>query len=234
MTPDNALSPSLQKGAGPAFELKFVLTLDEAARAEEWARSYLAPDPHGLDGAYRTLSLYCDTPRRDVFHRVRGYRRSKYRVRRYEQGDFLHLERKKRCGDRVSKKRSVLPLDRLPLVETADPEPEWDWGWFLRQIRQRELLPAARLGYARTAFMGDGSGPMRLTIDRELAGEPVQGWGVGALTDPRPLLPGQAVLELKYADVLPAPFKQLLSLLPPNRPGGASKYRLCMRAWGLT
>ncbi|MBY0232196.1 MAG: polyphosphate polymerase domain-containing protein, partial [Gemmataceae bacterium] len=233
MTPEAALSPSLRKGGGPAFELKYVLTLDEAAQAEEWARSALAPDPHGKDGAYRTLSLYCDTPARDVFHRSRGYRRSKYRIRRYEQGGFLHLERKTRRGDRVSKKRSVLALDHLPLVESADPEPEWDWGWFLRQVRFRDLSPAARLGYARTAFVGGcPEGPMRLTIDRGLRGEPAAGWDVGPLRDPRPLLEGKAVLELKYADALPGPFRRLLEILPPNRPGGASKYRLCLRAWG--
>lgn len=234
MTPEAALSPSLRKGAGPAFELKYVLTLDEASRAEEWARSFLSPDPHGQEGAYSTLSLYCDTPTRDVFHRERGYRRSKYRVRRYEAGDFLHLERKTRRGDRVSKKRSVLGLDNLRLVIDADPEPEWEWGWFLKQVRFRNLSPAARLGYARTAFVGHcPEGPMRLTIDRDLRGEMSSGWDVGPLRDPKPLLQGKAVLELKYAEVMPAPFRKLMEKLPPNRPGGASKYRLCMRAWGL-
>jgi hypothetical protein len=62
-------SPSL---AGPArerraaYELKFLVDEALAAEVERWARTHLKADPHGqpeLGGAYRTTSLYFDTPR---------------------------------------------------------------------------------------------------------------------------------------------------------------------------
>jgi len=231
MTPESALSPSLRRGAGPAFEVKFVLPLDEALAAEAWARQHLHPDPHGVDGLYRTLSIYCDTPALDVFHRSKGFKRRKYRVRRYEEGSFLHLERKSRKGERVVKKRSVVPLEALGLIEGCDPEPTWDWGWFPRQVRFRNLAPSARLCYTRSAFVAESDeGPMRLTIDRDLYGEPMSGWEASPLVNGRELLPGRAVVELKYASVVPGPFRDLLTRLPA-KPGGASKYRLCLGAW---
>ena len=40
--------------------------------------------------------MYCDTQALDVFHRTPGYRRRKYRVRRYDEAWDVHLERKVR------------------------------------------------------------------------------------------------------------------------------------------
>ena len=87
------LSPALADGAGQAFELKFLLPADRAGFVESWARRWLRPDPHGLGGAYRILSLYCDTPGLDVYHRAPGYRRRKYRLRRYGLGGLPGGER---------------------------------------------------------------------------------------------------------------------------------------------
>jgi hypothetical protein len=221
----------LRRGAGPAFEVKFILPLAQAAEAETWARARLIPDPHGNDGVYRTVSLYCDTPAFDVYHRTPGYRRRKYRIRRYQGGPFVHLERKTRRGERVAKKRSVLPLGSLPLLEGGDPEPGWEWAWFPRQVRFRNLAPRARVAYTRTAFFGESpEGPMRLTIDRDLRGEPAAGWAPEDFTGGKELLPGRAVVEMKYAAVLPGLFRDLLGRLPASL-GAASKYRLCMAAW---
>jgi hypothetical protein len=233
MTPDFSLSPSLRRGAGPAHEVKFVLPPDLAQMAEDWAREHLTPDPNGANGEYRTLSIYCDTPSFDVFHRSQGFRRVKYRIRRYEQGSFLHLERKIRRGERVKKKRSAVSLDVLGLIESSEVEPSWEWAWFPRQVRFRNLAPAARLEYSRVAFHGESpEGPMRLTIDRGLRGELFREWSCEPLKEGRELLPGQAVLELKYGAVIPALFRELLAILPAV-PGGASKYRLCLSAWGV-
>ncbi len=52
-------SPSLSArggGAGPAYELKFLLDEERGRAVEAWARRRLALDPHGdpaLGGAYR-------------------------------------------------------------------------------------------------------------------------------------------------------------------------------------
>src|SRR5947209_4475248 len=103
------VSPALVNGdSGDAYELKFVLPEAAAGEVEAWARRRLAPDPHGRNGTYSTTSLYCDTSGWDVYHRSAGYRRSKYRVRRYGAAPDVHLERKKKRGDKVRKHRDAL------------------------------------------------------------------------------------------------------------------------------
>lgn len=223
-----ALSPSLLKGDGPAFELKFLLG-DQAAQAEAWAREHLIPDPHGRDGVYETTSLYCDTDALDVFHRRPGFKRNKYRLRRYEGGEVVHLERKTRKGDRVKKKRDTLPLDQLPVLSAEGLDETQPFAWFVRQMRKRALRPAARVAYERTAFHGPG---VRLTIDRDLRGERAFDWDLSPLTAGRPLVAGKAVLELKFQGMLPGLFRDLLAGLPGQVPAGVSKYRLTLREEG--
>lgn len=230
---EGSLSPSLVKGV-EAYELKFVVPSTLAASAEAWARSRLAPDPHGRDGVYWTTSLYCDTPRFDVYHRASGYRRSKYRIRRYDSGAFLHLERKTRRGDRVRKRREVFrdDLDFL-LGPDNDVEPDNPAAWFVRQVRFRDLRPVCRVGYERTAFMGTGpEGPVRLTLDRGLVGGSGSSWMPDVLNDGLLLLGDSVVLEMKYQTVLPSVFRELLAELPVTAQR-ASKYRLCVDALGL-
>src|SRR4051812_26013707 len=91
-------SPSLAPdGTAPAYELKFLLHEAQAQLVEAWARRRLMLDPHGepaLAGAYRTVSLYFDTPQLDVYQRTPSYKRRKFRVRRYGAAPLLFLERK--------------------------------------------------------------------------------------------------------------------------------------------
>lgn len=234
LTAPEAQSPSLRAGNGEAaaYELKFLLDEAAARAVELWARQRLLPDPHGRDGTYRITSLYCDTPQLDVYHRSPGYKRSKYRVRRYGETAEVHLERKRKKGERVRKRRVMLPLADLADIDAPDPEPGWAHSWFLRQVRRRGLRPAARVGYDRTALIGQtAEGAVRLTLDRNLAGEPADGWALPAVEAGWPLLPGGVVLELKYQAALPAMFRELLAGLPPAR-GRGSKYRLGVEAWG--
>jgi hypothetical protein len=233
------VSPSL--AAGPdAFELKFLLAAREAERVEAWARRRLSPDPHGEGGTYRTTTLYLDTPYLDIYHKSPGYRRSKYRLRRYGRGEVVHLERKTRRGDRVRKQRELLPLSALPRL--LDP----DGGtWFGPHVRERLLRPVCRISYARTALVGGTpGGPVRLTLDRDVVGAAASDWAVPALLEGKELLPGTAVLELKFRSALPGVFRELLGTLParpltlPSPPGGGgrgggSKYRRCVEAWNL-
>src|SRR5262249_23101153 len=57
----------------PAYELKFLLHEEQAGEVVARVARRLAPDPYGdpaLGGAYRTTSVYTDTPQFDVFHRA--------------------------------------------------------------------------------------------------------------------------------------------------------------------
>ena len=247
---ETVLSPGLAAaadGLGPAFELKFLLALDQADEVEAWARRHLAPDRHGQDGRYRVTSVYCDTPGLDVFHRTPGYRRTKFRVRRYDGAARVFLERKRKRGDRVRKQRVDVHPDELSLLGSgllpdvivgggSGPLPTTGWAgdWFRQRVCQRRLRPTACVGYHRTAFFGMADGmPLRMTMDRDLLGLPASDWHVPHdVAGGRPLLPDGVLLELKFHINMPALYRDLLELLPLQQ-ARASKYRRCVQLCGI-
>jgi hypothetical protein len=236
---DAVKSPGLRAdaGAGPAFELKFELSQDDVVRMTAWARRHLKPDPHGEEGCYRVTSVYCDTPDFDVFHRSAGYRSSKLRLRRYGSAPFVFLERKIKRGDRVRKRRVEIAPGELPRIAEGatgrTPPVNGSAGWFLQQVLKKRVAPTCRVGYRRTAFYGmSGTQAVRLTIDESLIGVPTRGWEAPPLHEGLELLPGGALLELKFHDAMPELFRRLLPDLPLQT-ARVSKYRRCVRLCGL-
>jgi hypothetical protein len=233
-------SPSLSAkgiGAAPAFELKFLIDEAAAHAVEAWAGQHLVLDPHGdptLSGAYLTTSLYFDTAKLDVFHRSSSHKRRKFRVRRYGAAPWTFLERKSKWGDRVEKRRTTLPDEELPLLAHPMSLITWAGHWFHRRLQMRRLGPACQISYVRTAFVGAcPESPLRLTLDRRIFGAPTKAWQIVPSSAGKPLLTGQVILELKFRNALPAPFKGLVGDLRLN-PGPVSKYRLCVETWGST
>lgn len=229
-------SPSLVLGQRQrAYELKFVLDDNRTAMVQQWADIRLAPDPHGdpaLHGAYRTTTLYCDTPELDVFHRADSYRRRKFRVRRYGLMSGVYLERKTKAGDRVQKRRSLVASHELELLAQPMSLETWPGHWFHQQLHLQRLRPSCLITYLRTACVGScPEGPLRLTLDRDLRGLLCDQWSLTPFHGGLPFLAGQVILELKFRGALPMPFKELLSILRLN-PLMVSKYRLCREVWG--
>lgn len=231
---DKIDSPGLGAGAGlgPAFELKYLLGREDVPRVEAWARRHLTPDPHGQDGVYRVTSVYCDTPGLDVFYRQPGFRRSKYRLRRYGVNDQVFLERKQKRGDKVRKKRVLVHGGELSFLEGAGHPEAWQGAWFAERLRQRELRPTCRVAYWRTAFHGRAELPIRLTFDRDLVGSAADCWQLSPLQDGEPLLSDGVLVELKFHLHMPALFQELLPLLPAE-PARLSKYRRCVELCGI-
>lgn len=230
-------SPSLAgRKALPAYELKFLIPDAVASQIEEWARQRLALDPHGdpaLGGAYRTISLYCDTPQLDVYHRSPFYKRSKFRVRRYDTAPNVFLERKSKWGDRVAKRRTAIAREELTDLSHPMPVLTWPGHWFHRRLQARRLGPACRVVYTRTAFVGAAAeGPLRLTLDRHVHGILTNDWNFDPVEGGLPLLTSQVILELKFRLALPGPFKELVQAFQLS-PGTFSKYRRCREAWGV-
>ncbi|MBL9148542.1 MAG: polyphosphate polymerase domain-containing protein [Phycisphaerae bacterium] len=233
-----AFGPRRSAGA-PAYEVKFVVTDALAVEIENWARTFLAIDAHGdptLGGRYLITSTYLDTPEYDVYRRTGSYRRNKFRVRTYGESAtaedrLVFAERKTKRGDRVAKRRSAVPATDLPMLGDAAVERDWTGRWFHQRVQLRRLIPAATVGYERAALAGvvDGQ-PLRLTLDRGLRGVRANGWGGAAHVLSReagvPLLPGRAVLELKFLRDLPAAFKEAIYLFRLV-PQSFSKYRAC-------
>ncbi|MBN1147183.1 MAG: polyphosphate polymerase domain-containing protein [Anaerolineales bacterium] len=166
------------------FELKYLVTLQQAERIKAGLRAYLAPDEHGNNnGRYALASLYYDSPDYHCYwEKVDGIRfRRKLRIRRYETGEALaegtpvFLEIKQRIDRVTQKRRAILPYrDALRLCnerqlpdcaegDRATVEEIFAFLW------QYNLRPASIVRYERQAFIGSEYDiGLRVTFDTNL------------------------------------------------------------------
>lgn len=214
-----------------ASEVKFRVHTDTAGRLRERARSLLSPDPYaGGTNAdeYTSTTIYFDTADYAVYGRRGSYRRAKYRVRRYGAGDLVFLERKLRTANYVSKRRTAVRIEDLPLLTAPSPDRSWEGCWFHERLLMRKLGAVSQVSYQRTARVGmTDYGPIRLTIDEVLRGLTIDEpeYRSGATTS----LTDDAIIEMKFRGVMPVVFKQIVEefALTPDR---VSKYRLGIQA----
>jgi hypothetical protein len=222
-----AVSPSLVSPHG-ASEMKFVVDATVADSIAAWAEQHLVADPHaGENGeGYCVNSLYLDTPSFDTFRRRPGYRRRKFRLRRYGNEPTIWLEVKRKRNGLVRKRRVAVAESEWSRQLQQPGDLDWEGAWFRRRLDQRQLQPVCQVTYRRTARVGkSATGPIRLTIDRDLFATHASDWSVpsGSLSGD-PLLSGQRIVELKFRDVLPASFRGLIQDLR-LAPSAFSKYR---------
>ncbi len=231
-------SPSLVSGVGadvPAYEVKFLLNEEQAHELMRHVGNRLELDAHAdpaLGSAYRTTSLYCDTPALDVFHRLGVHKRRKHRIRRYDRSPWIFLERKSKWGDRVKKRRIMVPDADLVIFQGALSATSWSGHWFHRHLRERQLGPMCAIAYDRVALIGrTPEGPMRLTLDRNIRGVVCRDWTVPQFESGTPILTGQVICEFKYRSSMPALFKEIVQAMHLS-PSPVSKYRTFMRTMG--
>jgi hypothetical protein len=212
-----------------ASEVKFLIDPITAHRIRDWARLRLSPDPYaGGDSRdeYRTTSLYFDTQDLDVFHRRGSFGRAKYRVRRYGDASVVFLERKLRTSALLAKWRTSIAIDELARVN--DPgATEWPGRWFHDRLAVRKLAPACQVSYDRMARVGlSETGPIRLTIDRNVRVTPSNGLEFRVARS-QAVLDYRLILELKFRGTLPAQFKEIVEQFRLT-PQPISKYRLAL------
>lgn len=234
---DATVSPALFSGVGvdlPAYEMKFIISEETAREVERLARPLMTPDSHSdpaMGNAYRTTTLYCDTAGLDIFRRVRPFKRSKNRLRRYGLEPWLFLERKTRWGDRVKKRRVTISDSELSTISHAHSSADWSAHWFHQQILDCQFMPVCRIAYERVAYITTSpEGPVRLTFDRAIRGCQTESWVVQPFSGGLPVLSGQVVCEMKFRLEMPAFLKKISHecQLVPTR---ISKYRTYMRAY---
>ncbi len=222
-----------------AYELKFLVSAALAQKVETWAHQHLDLDPFvdRQQGCYRTTTMYLDTPELDVLNRSPGFRKRKHRLRRYGNEGQVYLEQKSRKSDRVSKLRTIVHESELVRLACPTADAAWHGDWFHERVQTLALAPKCVLSYARTAFARlTPGGVVRLTLDRDIRGTVGGTWHVPSSEGPHvndyspDLLNGSVVCELKFRDVMPALFKQLVAELKLE-PGSVSKYRRMME-WG--
>lgn len=219
------------------YELKFLVGQEQSAALKHWVRSRTQPDPHGggpHGDTYQVSSLYFDTTAFHVLGRQGSYARSKYRIRRYNQGDTVYLERKVRGQSRVFKRRSATAIDSMLRLSVSQPSTDWNGHWFHRRLLARALSAVSRVDYERLARVTDSDfGPARLTLDQGLQAWHARGLSFEAHGLGLALPAHELILELKFGVAMPLLFKQLIREFAP-RMAGISKYRLACQHLGLT
>jgi hypothetical protein len=166
------------------FELKYMITLQQAERFKRALGAFLVPDEHGSTyGRYALASLYYDSPNFRCYHeKMDGIKfRRKLRIRRYETGEEMtdetpvYVEIKQRV-DRVTQKRRVsLPYwealrlcnDRkIPVHGGSDKaiiDEIYVFAW------QYNLRPVSIVRYDRQAYIGtEYDLGLRVTFDTHL------------------------------------------------------------------
>ena len=166
------------------FELKYITTLQQAARFKTALQDYLIPDEHGSgSGGYTITSLYYDSPdMRCYWEKENGIKfRRKLRIRHYQNREVftdqtpVFVEIKQRI-DRVTQKRRVLlPYkdalmlcnDRqIPGHDKSDQEVIEEIDAFLWEYN---LQPASIISYHRQALIGTTYDiGLRVTFDTAL------------------------------------------------------------------
>jgi VTC domain len=222
--------------APAAYETKFLLSEELAQAIEARLRGRLALDSHAdpnLDGAYRTTSLYTDTPQFDVFRRIGEYGKSKFRVRRYGSNGAAYLERKDKKGDRVHKSRVSVPSTELAGHLSNGAIKSWPGGWFRDEIARRRLAPVCGITYDRMAYLGSAeNGAVRVTFDRRVRGVWATTWDVVPVQSAVELLPNQVICEFKYRLAMPRLFKEIVEAFG-LQPTACSKYRRFLTSTGM-
>jgi hypothetical protein len=212
-------------------ELKVLVDAAQAAGIAAWADANLVRDVHaGVDGAYRIHTLYLDTQRLDIYNRAGDSDGTKYRIRRYGSEDLVWLECKRRRCSSVSKRRVPWPLDRLQEFLDGRGRPE---GWaetFQDTIRLRNYLPRLLVTYPRRAWKEGAHA--RLTLDWKIAARIPRGRELFGMEGTAVPVSQDLVVELKFDDVCPSGFQELLRRLGRD-PASFSKYGRGVEAVGL-
>lgn len=199
------------------FELKYLVSLEQAEIFKKALRNYLFSDEHG-NGSYKLSSLYFDSPDfRCYWEKIDGIRfRRKLRIRHYENGNLLTLntpvfvEIKQRI-DRVTQKRRVLMpySDALALCNRRElpmkvlAEDQAVVSEVYSYLWEYNLRPVSIVRYQRQAFIGaEYDLGLRVTFDTQL-GYQVHQLRLQDVTTLPMLSPDRAVMEIKVNERLP-------------------------------
>jgi SPX domain protein involved in polyphosphate accumulation len=207
------------------FELKYLLTLEQAELFKDALKAYLLPDEHN-DGRYLLTSLYYDSPDlRCYWEKVDGVKfRRKLRIRLYDNGEPVSdatpvfVEIKQRVDRVTQKRRAVLPYGEAIRLcndrEIPEHAPEdkavideiYAFTW------QYNLQPTTIVRYEREALVGsDYDLGLRVTFDTSLSFQ-TQPLRLHEQPNSLPMLPAnQTVMEIKVNERIPYWLTELIA-----------------------
>lgn len=201
------------------FELKYLLTLKQAADVRLTLQAYMEADEHGSNGGhYGLTSLYYDSPDLRCYQeKVNGEKfRRKLRLRHYDSAETfteetpVFVEIKQRVDRVTQKRRAVLPYRQaLRLCNDRQmPEHAAQDRQVLEEILvfawQYNLRPTSLVHYERQALVGMDYDPgLRVTFDTQLAFQ-VQPLHLHEAINGLSMLPAHlAVMEIKVNERMP-------------------------------
>jgi SPX domain protein involved in polyphosphate accumulation len=209
------------------FELKYLITLQQAEQFKSALKAYLVPDEHGNNnGHYALTSLYYDSPDlRCYWEKEYGIRfRRKLRLRRYETGEPLteetpiFLEIKQRVDRVTQKRRAPLPYgDALRLCNDRQlPDCTSEDKAIIEEIYvflwQYNLRPMSIVRYDRQALIGtEYDIGLRVTFDTALSFQ-VHKLHLHEEPSALPMSPAnQVVMEIKVNERMPTWLTELIA-----------------------
>ncbi len=200
-------------------EIKYLLTPAQKQPFLNEVIPYLKPDENGEGGNYKLISLYYDSPEKDLYREKQAQfkERRKIRIRRYlnstSQGgpdEQVFIEIKEHTEAMNYKRRVLLRADDAQVLlrygilpELSDQDEE-----VIQEIAQLakiyHLEPSAFVGYQRQAFKAKKQyGGIRITFDQNIEYR-VHDLSLEPIVQKSALLPaGMEVMEIKVKDELP-------------------------------
>jgi hypothetical protein len=202
------------------YELKYLIHASQYRPLAEDLLRFMTPDPHGdIDGFYRIVSLYYDSPALDCWrNKIEGFKfRRKLRLRIYPGTDIRQtthgfVEIKQRIAHTVQKRRIWLPLAQAYDLCEARHEPPPDADELDRAVcdevkylvHAMHLRPTCVVSYRRRALIGLHYEPgMRVTFDMQVGGRMHALAAEEAARNHLIIPPDWYVMEVKVNDRVP-------------------------------
>jgi hypothetical protein len=224
------------------FEQKYIISEEMAVQIRDYVSSWLELDEHGTgrpNYSYPVHSLYLDSDDLKLYWgTINGDKnRFKLRLRFYDDNPDapVFLEIKQRMNKCYTKKRAAGRRDGVDqLLAGQKPEPShltWQDPEYLSALkgfcelmRALHARPKVHVGYFREAYMPRDDNSARLTMDRQVRGEPELKVQLSTtMLNPTFVWGQDVVLELKFIDRFPDKFRDLVRIFG-LRQCGAAKY----------
>ena len=218
------------------FEFKYLLTADAQKELESELGYFLEFDPfvkERPDHQYLVRSLYFDDPHYTSFYdKIDGlHLRSKFRVRTYTNDLAIKtpqfLEVKGRYNNLVFKHRALISQNQsigsasgeelistvMKGVAPCEVRRKFEYDFYKKQLHAVALVD-----YLRRPFVSRFSPDFRLTFDSNLRATRTNSlFPGGSASQPRQLLPGYTVMEVKFRRHLPSWFHRLIQVYELQR-----------------
>ena len=218
-------------------ELKYIINEREKDVLERQLSLMAKKDPNagfgGKEGVYFIRSLYFDDMEGSSYYeKIDGVnRRAKYRIRIYNgQDSLIRLEKKEKVGGYIRKTQAVLSREEAEGLNFGDPsvisrrnEPILREFYIL--CLARGMKSEVIVDYERTPYIYD-LGTVRITFDMHLRASIPGSIFDFSLPSYEAMERGQLILEVKYTELLPEFFRELLQPMAGSF-AAASKFILC-------